>query len=475
MRHLARFTLSSLNFRAFKLSPMVTKHCFTSTEYKDFNNLPPRDQATLQAVFKSENDDVDSETLTNANVLSVLQIMRFVQISSLTRDQIFKAIIYFSKAGLRKSNFTELMLMGGKLADYFISETSEVGLSPFEVGRFVKVLISLANLNLKSTKCFLIVFKKGNQESLFKFFDSKFTVIYIPNFLSSLSKLSYELNSNHLQVIERLMVLLLQNESGLFLQKKANLLSTLFLSEFKSTISSPLVSQAINYFTNHYEHRTNFNVNFNTKFASIYAEFFCQLIPKAGEYIRKYNYVPDDIACETPFDISNFPLLVIIMNKCLQIIKLNSRSDIDFHPVYIEGKERSVMLHKKVSYGNPTLYEKLVADYLTKMGHSNIKASQIVGMYEIDLLIDNETIIKLNGNKHYIWKLEENRAKKSIPFVTKTNELIGHEIYKDQILQSFGFKKILNHSVAPNRALAPEVFAAEVAKNIDLLLKTQKK
>lgn len=452
--------------------PVVKVNCFSQLRNREFDELPFEEKRIILEILNSSKEHPDPTSEGKENADAALQVMQTIRITSVPRDDLFKIIVFFCKSNLRKFNFMELMLMVAKLLDRFLLGTPQTNISAADFSKIFILFISTSNLNLKSPKCFEIIFDQANEKYLIDFFNCKDNMIYIPNTLYSMVKLNYSISDYHRQVIERLLAMQLENAHSIFIQKKISLLTTIFLSDLKNRLSTELISQIINTFITNYDHRSLFQFNFNPKFALTFADFFCQLIPESCKYIAKYGYVPEDIAWETPYTISNMQILVTAMNKCLQIIKLNNRANIDFHPIYMENKGKALMLHKKVAYGNPNLYEKLVAEHLQKLGYSNVKASQMFGIYEVDLLIDNEIAVKLNGNKHYIWKMEEIQGNPSAPFVSKTNELILPQVYKENVLRNLGIQRIINIEVQPSRKITANDFAAGIASNIDSILKS---
>jgi hypothetical protein len=452
---------------SLRLSRLILKS-FTTT-FSASHNLKPcklliqslntRDQKVIDVVWQ------DKHSVPEREMDELFTLLRRIEARSMSEMQLLQVIFFLAKSSNRKIAITR----STKLAAIFISShldlISTKKLDDDGIYNIIRVVCTISNLNIRCNKYIEVLFMPETINRVIDCFDNEKFKLLVPNLINAIAKLKYFISNQHAFVLPVIIEKAIQSgETKMFVQKRLNFLWTIFMYDFVINLQKETIKAGVSSFFTQFRKRDNLNLN--TKFANQFVEIFCLIFPLSSEYILKYGYVPSELDFKSEFYNGDFADISSLMSKCLKFLGFNNRSFIEFHPIYIEHGSRNILIQKKVKYGNPLLYEKDVCKYLKQMGYSDVFPNFLIGIYEIDLLVDKSIMVNLNGKKHSVWEFIYKKAHDEWKLIQTTPETTSHNKKRSEILETLGIKHVIDLPVTPKFREDKNDFAKALAEQI---------
>lgn len=311
----------------------------------------------------------------------------------------------------------------------------------------VDVIISLTNVRLlfpKLMRLLLDNLKKNDIRDLFLQPDMNFL---IPNIIWAYGRFPNTFKSDDENTFKWL--LLNYNNSGSFedntanIVKEINFIWALFCTKFDRFLTKSHLLQIINKFAANISNVKT--ITYNTKLVSLIIDVFLKLFPETAKPMLSQSYIDQPCSESNPYKESYQQLLPVI-NSAIVSAKFNIRTEMKFHPTIITSPSGTVILQKNVLFENLELHETKIADLLIKRGITNVKPNHILGVYEVDLLIDDVIAVDIQGSHHFyserVYRLNE-RELRLPPLFQKKDDILPQEQVRFENMHVLGIEHVI--------------------------------
>ena len=146
---------------------------------------------------------------------------------------------------------------------------------------------------------------------------------------------------------------------------------------------------------------------YNSKYSYMICQISISLYKEIG-YNMRYNSLDHvSISSDNPFK-KYYSTIESMLRPALWIVHTNidsKKGSSNDHLTYIEGDDRNILVTKQSVFSDATRsFEKKVIDQImSNKKIDSIETNIIIGFYEIDILLNNNTIISCDSVYHYIF------------------------------------------------------------------------
>lgn len=441
----------------FKRFPAHSNQRTEPLKHKPLEFLSVQEKHVLNKVF------LDESIVKKREVDILAKCIAELDVKSLNLVQCYKLIGLLGGSLMRRIDFLntskQLNHLGNRIE--VLCDFSIENMNKHKLKSLIDVIISLTNVKLLFPKLMRLCLDSLKRDEIRTMFLQPDMNTLIPNIIWAYGRFPTSYTNADEETFRWLLITFSNgsssDENGVSLVKEINFIWSLFCTKFDRLLEQKQLLRIVNKFAVNIS-KTN-SITYNTKLVSLIIDLFLKLFPENAKHILIQNYIDQPCAPDNPYKES-YELLLPFVNSAILFAKFNIRTEMKFHPTIISSPSGTVILQKNVLFQNTELHEAKIADLLIKRGLKNVKPNYVLGVFEVDLIIDDTIVVDIQGSHHFyserVYRLNEKELRLP-PLFQKKDEILPQEQTRFENFNSLGIEHVILVR-AVNMISTPEKF-----------------